>query len=230
MTLAAERSRQAEITRLQELNNESINKLQQQVDLKIRKAQQDRENSIIRLNEAIKTATELGIREPVSWDDLRPERKSTQIVNDLGSKDDFAPLYFRGTRLLQAELELLRSRADDKPFIEGLTDLESQILQLRYDPRIEALNARANDTIYIENYDALQRDLKDLLSQAEHFSNVQMAVISQPATVPSGPTRSPLIIVVIGLIVSGFLALIIACVRLALRNSKHEGQPLTSNN
>ena len=229
MSLAAEQSRQAEITRLQESNNESIDRLQQQVDLKIRKTKQDRENNIIRLSEALKTAKGLGISDPVSWDDLRPERKSTQIINELNGEGDFAPLYFRGTRLLQAELDRLASRADDKPFIDGLTDLENQVLQLRYDPRIEALKARANDTIYIDRYDDMQRDLKSLLNQPENFSNVQLAVISEPATVLSGPTRNPLIIFVLGLIISGFLALVIACVRLAMRNSKHREQSLTSS-
>ena len=230
MSLAAEQSRQAEITRLQESNNESIDRLQQQVDLKIRKAKQDREYSIIRLSEALKTAEGLGISDPVSWDDLRPERKSAQIINELTSEDDFAPLYFRGTRLLQAELDLLRSRTDDKPFIGGLTELENQILQLRHDPRIDALQTRANDTIYIDKYDDMQRDLKRLLNQPDHFSNVQLAVISQPATVPSGPTRSPLVIFAMGLIISGFLALVIACIRLATRNSKPVEQPLSLNN
>ena len=230
MSLAAEQSRQAEITRLQELNNESIDRLQQQIDLKIRKAKQDRKNTIIRLSEALKTAEELGISDPVSWDDLRPERESAQVINELNSEDDFAPLYFRGTRLLQAEVDRLRNRADDKPFIGGLTDLESQILQLRHDSRIDALQARENDTIYIDKYDDMQRDLKSLLNQPEHFSNVQLAVISQPATVPSGPTRSPLFIFVFGLVVSGFLALVIACVSLAMRNSKHGEQPLTLSN
>ena len=228
MTLAGKQSREAEIMRLQAANGEVIARLQQQIDLTIRKARQDRENRIIQLADAISTAESLGINEPVTWDDLRPLRKSTQITNELGERDDDMPLYFRGTRLLRAELDQLKNRADDRPFVPSLTELENQIVQLQNDTKIVALQSRANDTIYIEKFDDLQRQLKNILRQPDQFSKSQMAVVSQPATIPSGPMRNPLIIVVIGLVLSGFLALVIAFVRIAMRNGEPRRQGLSA--
>ena len=228
MTLAAKQSREAEIMRLQEANDEVIARLQQQIDLTIRKTRQDRENRIIQLADAINTAELLGINEPVTWDDLRPLRKSIQINNELGDKNDAAPLYFHGTRLLRAELDQLRNRTDDRPFVPALTALEYQIVQLQTDTKIMALQSRANDTIYIEKFDDLQQQLKNILRQPEQFSNSQLAVISQPATVPSGPMRSPFIIVGIGLVLSGFLALLVAFIRMAMRNGEPQRQGLSA--
>ena len=220
LTQAQRYSREAEIARLEESNRETIAKLQQQFDLKIRKAVKDRENRIVQLQEAIKTANVLSIREPVTWDDLRPSRKSSQVTNEIGSKEGSAPLYFQGSRLLNAELERLKARNDDKPFIAGLADLENQIIQAQNDPRIAALKARANDTIYIEKLDELQRELAALMEQPIEFANTRFAVVSQPAAIPPDPIRNPMLYVVIGILVSGFVALMVALVLVSLRSSE----------
>ena len=206
--------------RLREANQEMIFGLQQQIDLKISKAKKDRENRIVQLSEALKTATQLGIKEPVTWDDLRPLRKSTQITNELGDKDSTVPLYFRGSRLINAELVQLKERKDDKPFIGGLTELEAKIIEIQNDPKIVALQSRANDTIYIEKYDELQRQLADLIEQPTQFENVQMAIVVQPALIPSRAMRNSMLIVLIGIFLTGFLALIVALIRVLIRTSE----------
>jgi LPS O-antigen subunit length determinant protein (WzzB/FepE family) len=221
LSLAEKQIREAEIIRLQETNQESIVKLQQQIDLEIRQAIQDRDNRIIQLEEALKTAQALGIEDPVTWDDLRPQQSTpAQINNELGGESIPAPLYFRGTRILRAELDMIRSREDIKPFVAGLTALEKQIMENKNDPKIAALQTRANDTIYLEQYDKIQREITGLVEQPTQFESTQMAVISQPALAPPRPMRGSMIIVLIGILLSGFLALIVVIVRVSIRNSK----------
>jgi len=219
LVLAAKQSREAEITRLKETNQESIARLKQQIDLKIRKATQDRKNRIVQLSEALKIATGLEIREPVTWDDLRPLRKSPQITNELGNNDSSQPLYFRGIRLLNAELVQLQERKDDKPFISELTELENQILEFQDDQKMAALKSRKDDSIYIEKYDDLQRKLTGLIEQQTQFANSQTAVVTQPALVPSSPMGNPRRIILFGVLLSGFLALVVALIRVSMRNS-----------
>ena len=220
LTLAAKQSREAEIVRLQEANHEAVFRLQQQIDMKLRKAIKDRENRIARLLEDLKIATSLGITEPVSWDDLRPRRQPAQVTNEINSKETTVPLYFRGTRLLNAELVLLKNRKDDKPFITGLTELENKIFEIQNDPKIAALKSRANDMIYVEKYDDLQRQLANLLEQPTQFEGAQMAIVTRPALVPTRPMGNPRLIVLIGIILSGFLALIAALIRVSMRKQR----------
>ena len=78
------------------------------------------------------TAQDLGIREPIAWEDLRPE-KQAQITNDLDGNEKNEPLYFRGTRMLTGELARLQSRKDDRPFVQGLTQIENEIYNLEND-------------------------------------------------------------------------------------------------
>jgi LPS O-antigen subunit length determinant protein (WzzB/FepE family) len=219
LALAARQSREAQIKRIEEQNRQAIAALQLQIAVKLEQARQDRENQITRLQEALQTAERLGIEEPVTWDDLRPLRKSTQVINELGAGKDSSPDYFRGTRLLAAELARLQQRQDDRPFVGGLTELEKQIVEIENDPQLAALKARPDDTIYVEQFDDLQRQLTNLLKQPTHFVNGQMAVVTQPAEAASAPIRNPLMIFVAGVFLSGLLALFVAMIRIALRNS-----------
>lgn len=220
LTLAAKLSREAAITRLRETNQQLVATYQQEIDLKLETALRDRKNQIIRWTEAHQTADSLEIREPVTWDDLRPLRKATPITNELGNKDASQPLYFRGTRFLSAEINRLKNRNDDRPFISGITELEKKIIQVKNDPKIAALESRSNDTIYIEKFDSLQRQLTSLQDQPTRFVNARMAMVSQPALIPISPMQNSMFFLIVGLFLSAILALVVAMVCISLRNSK----------
>ncbi len=220
---AGKQSREAEIIRLRAANDESITRLRQQINLELRRAKLNRENGIVQLAEALRTADALSIEEPVTWDDLRPLRELTQITNELGGKGRADPLYFRGARVLTAELDSLKSREDDRPFISGLIELENQLIQVQNDPRIAALESRAEDRIYVAEFDSLQRELTGLYEQPTLFDNARLTVVSQLASVPDRPMRNPLMIIIAGIFASGFLALLVGCLLVSIRNSPGTG-------
>ena len=216
LTLAADASRLAEIKRLEEKNSEIIAGLRMQINLKVSAARKNRENQIVRVEEALATAQVLNIVDPVTWDDLRSSRDSSQIINEFGGTDKSAPHYFQGTRILKAELNRLRSRQDDRPFVGGLTDLGKQIEELENDPKIAALKGRQDDAIYIEKYDELQRELSQLIQVPAVFDNVHLAVVSQQAVIAPESTRNPYLIVLAGAFLSGVLGLILALILIAM--------------
>lgn len=219
---AVESNRMAEIRRLEAMNQEQIANFQQQVDLLVGKAKKDRLNRIIRLQEAISTAEMLNLVDPVTWDDLRPGHDASQITNELAGTDASLPLYFQGTRILNAELARLESRKNDRPFIGELSKLEKQISELENDPKIAALKARQDDTIYVEKYNQLQTELADLSSQPAQFTGAQMAVVSQGAFVPGHSTRNSVNYLVVAIILSLFGGLLIVLVRLSMQQNNIE--------
>ncbi|MCP4487381.1 MAG: hypothetical protein GY820_08700 [Gammaproteobacteria bacterium] len=217
MTKAADASRKAEITRLEEKNQGLIVGLKMQIALKIEHARKVRENKVIQVTEALNTANGLEIVQPVTWDDLRASREISQIINEFGGTDKSMPRYFQGTRILTAELNRLKSRKDDRPFIKDLPDIQKQISLLENDPKIAALRVRKDDTIYVEKFDELQQQLAQLIQTPVKFENVQLAVVSQQAIVSPTPTRNPLLIMSIGLLLSSMAALFIAGIRSSFR-------------
>ena len=85
---------------------------------------------IVLIKEAADTASLLGIKERVD---------TTNVVqyNRLNITTTSTPLYYRGSRALIVEIDFLKNRKSDDPFIGGLRDLQEQ-LALLHSYKIEA--------------------------------------------------------------------------------------------
>lgn len=218
LTESAIESREAKIQRMVEANELQIAKIQQKMSTLQENAREDRQNRIIQLTEALATADRLNINEPVTWDDLRPNQRTSQITNELGETTKSSPLYFQGTRILSAEIERLQNRKDDRPFIGEYNQLAQQIEDLKNDPEIEALRNREDDTIYIETFDDLKRNIALTQSQPTVFSGAQFSQITLEPTVPAEPIKpNRKLIVVAATVLAGFAGLFIALIRIAIR-------------
>lgn len=87
---------------------------------------------IVQIQEAASTASRLGIEDRIN---------TTSVVqnNQLNITTTSTPLYYRGFRALNEEIEILRKRASDDHFIPGLRDLQEKLSLLR-SLKIEAKN------------------------------------------------------------------------------------------
>ncbi|WP_223824928.1 LPS O-antigen chain length determinant protein WzzB [Pseudomonas profundi] len=144
-------------------------------------AQQQRQDRIARLREALGIATALEIESP------QITAGRTSADSELAAFVEGDLMYMRGTRALQAELNMLENREIDDPFVPELRALESQLMMLR--------------GISID---------KDAVS---------VFTLDGAADVPETPIkpRKPLI-VVLGALLGGMLGVVIALLRIALRN------------
>ncbi len=88
-------------------------------------AQQQRQDRIARLREALGIATALGIEDPqvTAGRAFADSELAAFVEGDL--------MYMRGKRALEAELNMLENRENDDPFIPELRTLESQMTMLR---------------------------------------------------------------------------------------------------
>ena len=86
-------------------------------------AKQRREDTILRHEEAAVIAGKLGVRDRVD---------TTNVVqnNQLNISKSSTPLYYRGYRALNAEINILKNRKSDDPFISGLRDLQEKLALL----------------------------------------------------------------------------------------------------
>ena len=87
-------------------------------------AKQRREDQIQQFQEASTIAVKLGVKDRVD---------ATNVVqnNQLNSSTSTTPLYYRGSRALNAEIAILLNRKSDDPFIMGLRDLQESLALLR---------------------------------------------------------------------------------------------------
>ncbi|MFL2737175.1 MAG: hypothetical protein ACJ0DJ_00135 [bacterium] len=101
-----------------------IRDIEYQIASKRQMAKQRREDQIARFKEALTVARRLGVEERVD---------TTNVVqnNQLNISTSSTPLYYRGTRALRTEIEILTNRKSDDPFITGLRDLQENLALLR---------------------------------------------------------------------------------------------------
>ena len=81
---------------------------------------------MLRYQEAITIARTLGIKKRVD---------ATSIIQNTGTNIDISttstPLYYLGIEALNAEINILKNRESDDPFISGLRDLQEKLTLVR---------------------------------------------------------------------------------------------------
>ena len=218
-TLEAElfAKRMDEITRLQEADSLQIKELSEQLRIKTESYFENLSDRIMSLDEAIGIARSLDIIEPVALDRLirKNEAVSANQVFEVVSKDKEDPLYMRGTRLLTAELEQLKSRPKDFIPDNEIKKLKDQLEALRVNHKIETLKARTSDESFSEALQAIRAELAQL--KVEEFpEDLRFDYVNGKAIAGDRPVKPKrLLIVALAVVVGGMLGIVVALIRSA---------------
>lgn len=100
-----------------DLHVKSVN-LEQQINIIRSMAKTRREDTILRLKEALKIAESLKIENPPSFEGQTERQLSSIMVGEL--------MYMRGAKALRAEISSLEARESDDSFIGGLRTLQER--------------------------------------------------------------------------------------------------------
>lgn len=93
-------------------------------------AKKRRLDRIAELEEALFVATQLGIKQRTNASSLPPTQREGNLELGVAVNTVETPLYLRGIRELQAEIEVLQKRKSDDPFIVPLRSLQEELSQL----------------------------------------------------------------------------------------------------
>ena len=219
---SARNSRAAEIVSLQE--NEDINakKIRDELNAEIDKYRQELSDKIKELKEALAIAKKLGITEPADLafmakaSAVNPTNPSVELV----SSSNENPLYLRGVKLLQAEINELSSRPSDYVPSPKVRDLKRQLAVGINKQKIEALESREDDSAFSKNILELQSSIKRLELE-EYPKNLDFGFVRDSVIADSNrikPKRS--LITALSAVVGGMLAIMFVLIRNAVRNRK----------
>lgn len=210
------------IVRLREDDKLQRLELKDKIDALTRKAQQLRRDRIAELGEALTVAQRLSIEEPTTMQILsRPDSVgSVSVSAELSGEGE--PLYLRGTRMLQAEIDTLKQRESDAHTVPELRDLEEQLALLEHNRRIEILQAREDYHALATNTDSLRAEISLLRGHLNaSYDSVRMARVDQPAivrTVPVKPRKA--LVLALAIVAGGMLGVLIALVMAAVENRR----------
>lgn len=99
-----------------------ISRIRRQLDIKLRLAEQRRQDSILVLKEALRIAKTLGIADNSGFPKITDRGQLGLAVNTAQ-----VPLYMRGADALETEIAVLESRKSDEAFISGFRDLQEEL-------------------------------------------------------------------------------------------------------
>jgi len=193
-------------------------------------AKQRRHDQIQRFREAVVIADVLGIKKR---EDATSFIKSSQMNLDIITSTN--PLYYAGSKELQAEINTLEQRKSDDPFIPGLRDLQEELVRLRSiksdDPTISGLrdlqeelarlNAIKSDDPFIDGLRDLQENLALLRQIKIEDEGLHAVTIDQAAYPPKNrikPNRR--LIVSLGTAVGLFLGIFLVFFVSFVQNQK----------
>lgn len=174
-----------------------------------------RENEIIRIQEALRMAKKLQIEKPTYLGDFSNRNDSTSSKTEINLSDNQElPLYLMGVDYLEARLEELINRGSYESALDESRDLKEEMMSGN-DTASASASAREhnNDDPYIEKLPALLAEKEKLQRFSLNFDGVRVMKIEKTAEVIGVPVKpNKKLIVVLGFIVSGLLAVIIGLV------------------
>lgn len=211
--------RQMQIQRIEEQNELQIEKLENEKKLLIELLTKNRQSQLAQIKEAMSIAEKLDIKNPTPIDEFSANNSEAATNIKLNSQQEL-PLYLMGTRYLTALTETLKSRNDEQ-LSTKINELEKQITQLMLDPKLTALKNRKSDDPYIEGLTELVNKQKELQKKSLSFNRVKMfSIQKQPFITNKNVGPKKLLIVVSALLMSGFIGIIIALMRVATERRK----------
>lgn len=206
----------AEASRLREADQEEKKALQEEIKLLRQKAAQQRSFQISRLETDLELAQQLGIKRIDGSLDYRRELGGTTTI-DLTSR--VPSRYWLGTEILEAEIQALKSRVSDDPYIDGLSELQKKLTALEVNHRINTIEARSDNFPFSESLRTLKNQEIKLLQTQQRIqtADFKVARVIQSPALPSHPIKpKKRMILALGAVAGGMLGIMTGLVRRAI--------------
>ncbi|NCN68082.1 MAG: hypothetical protein COZ36_02215 [Piscirickettsiaceae bacterium CG_4_10_14_3_um_filter_44_349] len=210
----------AEVARLKEMDEESKQKILESINLLRLKEKQDREYRIKRLELDYQLAKQLGITHPIDPLDYKRTTESNKIFD---ASKGLPSRYWMGTAILSAEIETLKNRNNDDPYIADMPELKRELKALEVNHRINTILARTDNLPFSESLRTLVDERRSLeeAKQKVKDAKFEVAKVVQEPLLPSKPVKPKKMLVlaaagILGLMLGVFIALI----RRAAKNRK----------
>lgn len=152
------------ITLLTNDNQLKIVTIKQEIATSRFKAKAQRLNKIQELTDLAKIATDLNIVDNNFTSINKDKLNSSSLAITIGAEQLVPNWYLYGKKAILKEIDILKSRTNDDPYIPELIDLNNQIIMINDDKKLADLKSRTNDDPYILNLTKLKNQLDEIKS------------------------------------------------------------------
>ena len=199
--------KQAKIAGLTETDTVQVAKLKDELQALRLQLKTQRESRIAQLNEAISIAASLGITNPTTPSAMADEAagsSSRLMRTEITSQT--LPLYFMGTKALQAERAALLKRTSDEFTDRRVSDIGRELNLLEVNRQVEMLGKRMNEDLFLKDIEPLRAEVARLGNLKTDMSNLVLVSIDRKAQTPMYPIKPKKMLIVGFALVLGLLA------------------------
>lgn len=209
--------KEGKIAVFQEADNLKRSELQDELKALKVKLKILRDNRIAQLDEAISIARSLGLKKPSTPSSLADQGSTSGSVMRTEITNQQIPLYFFGTEVLEGERNALVRRASDEFSDPRIAEIRKELLLLSNNRKIEMLNNRTNDDLFLSGLEALRVERMRLENINTELSDLKLVDVDRTASAPAKPVRpKKLIIIAVGLALGAAFGVILVLMRNAL--------------
>lgn len=185
-----------------------------------KKAEIERVTQLVKLTEAYKIASAMGINKPTTIEALTREGGKLQSLVNVGGADKNI-LALMGTDYLNNEMAGLRDRVGSSLFIEQFPELKQRLLNIKSEEGKKEFKAQMANDAYIDLYSTLEGRLTELNQLTFDFKNAQSFRFDKTAMM-DGQAEKPnkALIVSLGFVLSFMLAIFSVLIMNAQENKK----------
>ena len=207
-------NRLSKIQRIILSDKEKIETLQLERQRLIDKAKSDRFARIDRLMEARETARDLGIIEN-NFKKINSSKDSTLTLS-IGDNQKLPNWYLYGEKALTKEIELLKSRQSDEPFIARVNEIDFEIDKIKNNTELKYLKSREDDTLYVDKIFELTAQKNKLINQKYNLDGIDFVTLTKSPIEKTSNSKT-LLKVLLGAIVGFIFGLFVILIQNALK-------------
>ena len=207
-------NRLSKIQRIILSDKEKIETLQLERQRLIDKAKSDRFARIDRLMEARETARDLGIIEN-NFKKINSSKDSTLTLS-IGDNQKLPNWYLYGEKALTKEIELLKSRQSDEPFIARVNEIDYEIDKIKNNTELKYLKSREDDALYVDKIFELTAQKNKLINQKYNLDGIDFVTLTKSPIEKTSNSKT-LLKVLLGAIVGFIFGLFVILIQNVLK-------------
>jgi LPS O-antigen subunit length determinant protein (WzzB/FepE family) len=201
----AKQDRLANITRIKIKDTQKTNEINDKIErLKI-KTKKLRLNEIQILSNDAKMAKSLGIIDNNFKKINNGKNQNSMLSADINNNQTLPKWYLYGEKALLKELNILKNRVSDDPYIPEIITLQNELSIIKSNQALKTLEARQDDSPFIAEINKLAIETARLKSLKPSSIGINAMQINQYAYAPETPIKPKKKLIVTVASVTGFI-------------------------
>lgn len=185
-----ETGKESRIAKLLEADNVKRARLQDELSALRQQMELERSSRLAELDEAISIARSIGITRPTTPSAMGGDatRGGSQVMRTVVTNQQ-VPLYFMGTKVLEAERRAVEKRTNNDFTNMRVAEIGKELRMLDSNREVEMLNSRKSEDIFLQGVEPLRAEIARLRGLNIDMTALKLVTVDRQAQEPLEPVK-----------------------------------------